>query len=140
MKKIIKKKRTRKVTPQRRLTSNLLKKGIENSFGNVTTIAKNVGCERKTIYAWLDKSRDLQIQFDLEREKIIDLAENKLVENLNHGETSSIHFVLKTLGRNKGYYEKQEIQETNSLLQKLRSMTPAQRLERSKEIDLERKK
>jgi len=121
-------------TPERRLTRKTFSRAIKDSYGNVMVISQRIGCMRSTVYSWLNKEPDLQDQLDSEREKLIDLAENKLVENLEKGETSSIHFVLKTLGKNRGYVEKQEIEHSGGLEERVRNMTPKEREKRLKEL------
>ena len=97
----------RKLTSRSRLTMVAVKKALVNSYGNITMIAQKLQCERQTVYNWLEKYPELRLLMESEREKIVDLAESKLLINVNQGETSSIHFVLKTLGKSKGYVEKQ---------------------------------
>ena len=135
--KINDKKNTQNRTPERRLTKTTFSRAIKDSYGNIMVISERIGCWRSTVYAWLDKEPELQKQLESEREKIIDLAENKLVENLKNGETSSIHFVLKTLGKKRGYVEKQEIEHTDGLKEKIRKMTPEEREKKWEELNHE---
>ena len=135
-----KKKSVQNRTPERRLTKTTFSRAIKDSYGNIMVISERIGCQRSTVYSWLDKELELKLQLDSEREMIVDLAENKLVENLKNGETSSIHFVLKTLGKKRGYVEKQEIEHTDGLKEKIRNMTPEEREKRWEELDREWKK
>lgn len=94
------------VKNEKQLTRNGLLKAIENSYGNITFIAKKMGCNRLSVYNWLAKDKIIKEAIDLERERIIDLAENKLLLNINDGKETSINFVLRTLGKKRGYVEK----------------------------------
>ena len=47
------------------------------------------------------------------REEIIDFAETKLIELIRNGNASAIFFYLKTVGKDRGYIEKQEIDQNN---------------------------
>ena len=132
-----KKKTTQNRTPERRLTKTTFSRAIKDSYGNIMVISERIGCQRSTVYSWLDKELELKLQLDSEREMIVDLAENKLVENIQHGETSSIHFVLKTLGRKRGYVEKTEIELTDGLKEKIRNMSLEEREKRWEELDRE---
>ncbi len=88
---------------ERRLSVSLILTAIESSYGNITVIAQRVKCDRKTIYEWVKKEPELKAAIDLERERICDLAENKLVKKINDGCESLIALTLKTLGRDRGY-------------------------------------
>jgi len=81
---------------------------IENSYGNITVISQRLNCSRVWVYELLKKFK-LESAIDDEREKIIDLAENKLINKIKDGDSSMIGLVLKTLGKHRGYVEKQEI-------------------------------
>jgi glutamate racemase len=80
---------------------------IKNSYGNITVIAGRLNIERKTLY---DKIKKFELESAIidERDKIIDLAENKLIGRVNDGSESMISLVLKTLGRERGYVERVE--------------------------------
>jgi hypothetical protein len=88
-----------------RLNKNVISKSIKGSYGNVTAIARKLHCERKTVYEWLEREPELKSQLDFEREELIDFAEIKLIERLKAGSESMISLILKTLGKNRGYYE-----------------------------------
>jgi hypothetical protein len=47
--------------------------------------------------------------YDNENEGLLDLAESKLIENINKNDDTAIIFYLKTKGKNRGYIERQEI-------------------------------
>ena len=121
-------------TPRSRYTVKVFKEGIKGSYGNVTMIAQKIGCERNTVYEWLANHLELREQLESEREKIVDLAESKLLINVNQGETSSIHFVLKTLGKSKGYVEKQILEHEGTLEHKIDLMSKEERKKRMKEL------
>tara|TARA_R110002167_G_scaffold361895_2_gene580600 strand:+ start:61 stop:378 length:318 start_codon:yes stop_codon:yes gene_type:complete len=43
-----------------------------------------------------------------ERERLVDLAEEKLREKVNGGNLRAVMFTLKTVGKNRGYYERRD--------------------------------
>ena len=129
-----KKKTVQNRTPERRLSKKTFSRAIKDSYGNIMVISERIGCRRSTVYSWLSKEPVLKKQLESEREKIVDVAENKLVENLEKGETSSIHFVLKTLGKNKGYIEKQILEHEGGLELKVKNMSKEERVKRIKEL------
>lgn len=113
---------------------NKILKAIKGSYGNITTVANELSCERKTVYEWLKKYPYLSIAIEDEREKIFDLAENKLVAKIKKGSESMIALALKTQGKKKRYVEKQEIEHSGSIEEKVRNMTEEERQKRIEQL------
>jgi hypothetical protein len=86
-----------------------IKNAIEQAHGLIKPAATSLGVTRKTLYVWINDDEELKDLVMQERESLIDLAESRLFQNVNDGDTVSILFALKTLGKNRGYIEKQEI-------------------------------
>ena len=89
-----------------------IKKAIKGSAGLYTQIAKKLGCEWHTAKTYVNMHEETKEMFDNEEQKILDLAENKLIENINDNDNTAIIFYLKTKGKQRGYIEKQEIQHS----------------------------
>lgn len=117
----------------RTLTKEAMIKAIEGSFGNITLIAKRLNVYRSTVYDNIKKF-DLSDMIESEREKIVDLAESKLIENIKAGKEVSIIFLLKTLGKSRGYVEKQELEVQDSIREKVMKMTDEERAKRIEEL------
>lgn len=49
------------------------------------------------------------------RSSLVDIAESHLIDAIQNGERWAVQLVLKTLGKNKGYTEKQEISHTHRI-------------------------
>lgn len=79
---------------------------IPGSGGMITTIAKRVRCSRPTVYKAMERYPTVKQAIEDERDKNIDLAETKLLEQINEGNTTAIIFFLKTVGKRRGYVEK----------------------------------
>ena len=47
--------------------------------------------------------------YDEERETLIDFAENQLFQQVKDGNITAIIFTLKTIGKSRGYVERQEV-------------------------------
>ncbi len=73
--------------------------------GNVAATCDAIGCSRTAFYKWRDKSKKLREMLEEVDESLIDLAESKLMENIDAGEVTSLIFFLKTKGKNRGYVE-----------------------------------
>ena len=92
-----------------RISKKRIKKAVEGSGGIVTIIARRLNRSRQQVYTYLEKYPDLKELVEEEREKIVDIAESKLIEKLKENKDWAISFVLKTLGKKRGYTEKVEV-------------------------------
>ena len=83
-------------------------------FGNVTKSCKLVDTSRSTFYEWIstDESFAKAIKEIEPKEMLVDLAEDSLVKNIKAGSTPEILFLLKTLGKDRGYIEKIQTEDT----------------------------
>lgn len=96
-------------------------KAIENSRGSVTVISKRLGCSWHIGKKWVDKWEDTQIAWKDELEKNIDKAESNIYDSLEEGDVQTSKWFLGTIGKNRGYSEKQsiEIDLKGSMLEKM---------------------
>lgn len=62
-----------------------------------------------TVHRYVEKYPTIKAVVDDEREKFIDLAESRLVQHVRKGSLPAIMFALKTVGRSRGYVERQEL-------------------------------
>ena len=84
-------------------------KALRNNLGHITNacVAANIG--RRTYYEWIEKDDDFREDVSHVQESLLDLAESKLLENIESNENVAIIFYLKTKGKKRGYIEKQEV-------------------------------
>ena len=94
------------------VTEGKLKTAIKDSYGNITFISKRLKVHRSTVYQSLEKFELFGLIED-ERERILDLAESKLLTNIRLGKEVSILFCLKCLGKKRGWIEKNQIDVNN---------------------------
>ena len=85
---------------------------LEDTGGVITTIAKKLGVSRKSIYDYLIKFPELKEYLNDEKEKILDMAEISLFSQVKDKDFSATKYILGTLGKRRGYVEKQEIEHT----------------------------
>jgi hypothetical protein len=71
--------------------------------------ASRIGCNYTTIYERAKKNKKIQDLINSERGKVIDFAELRLIKAIDRGEPWAIAFCLKTIGKNRGYVERQEV-------------------------------
>ena len=85
-----------------------IKNAIDGSGGLYPQIAKKLGCNWHTAKSHVEKYTETLEAYNDESEKILDLAESKLFENIRDNDNTAIIFYLKTKGRNRGYIERVE--------------------------------
>jgi hypothetical protein len=89
---------------------------IKQFRGIVTSICNNLQISRQAFYERANRDEEIITALKNAREEIIDFAETKLVELIRDGNANAIFFYLKTVGRDRGYVEKQEIDQTNKVV------------------------
>lgn len=82
---------------------------LEKTHGMVYLAAEALGCAPVTIYRRAEKDAKVQDVIDTQRGKLIDKAELKLEQAVMNGEPWAVTLTLKSLGKNRGYVERQEI-------------------------------
>lgn len=81
---------------------------IEGSGGLILPLAQAYGVTRKTIYDWINKNPEYKRAMEEARENLLDIAESKLLNKVTAGDQRACEFVLRTLGKDRGYVEKVE--------------------------------
>ena len=87
-------------------------KALEESLGVVTTAVKSVGVARSTFYIWLKEDEAFAKEVKDIENIALDFAESELFKQIQNGNTSATIFYLKTKGKKRGYYEKQQLDMT----------------------------
>lgn len=86
---------------------------IRGSRGIKTHIAARLDITRDTVDAYLKRWPEVREAYDIECEVILDQAEAKLYQlAIVEGAEKSLHFLLTTKGRSRGYGKRQEISHT----------------------------
>ena len=76
---------------------------------NISKSCEAANITRRTFYNWKEDDDDFRQEVVACEEALLDLAESKLMENINKGATPELIFYLKTKGKKRGYVERQEI-------------------------------
>lgn len=101
------------MTISRRVKINRRKvrEAIKGSSGICQNVADRCNIAYSCLYRFLQKpeNRDLHALMLEEREKIIDVAENKLYKKVQEEDWNAIKFTLQTLGAKRGFTEKAQI-------------------------------
>ncbi len=83
---------------------------IRGSRGVLAAAARRLGCDRKTVYNYMERHPEVKAAIEEERDTLLDDAEDTLYNNaIKKGDTTSLIFLLKTIGKRRGYVERQEI-------------------------------
>ena len=82
---------------------------LEKTHGMVYLAAEALGCAPVTIYRRAEKDAKVQGVINDQRGKLIDKAELKLEHAVMNGEPWAVTLTLKSLGKNRGYVERQEV-------------------------------
>jgi hypothetical protein len=80
---------------------------IPGSGGIVTTIAKRVGCKWHTAKKYIRKYPTVQRAYDDEREKVLDLAESKVIAAIKKDDIATAKWMLTMKGADRGYVPKE---------------------------------
>lgn len=98
-----------------KITAARFKKALPGSYGVRSVIAKKLDVTRAAITMFLKRNPACKKLCDTEREKIIDVAENRLFAAANAGEKWAVEKILKTIGKSRGFDEKQEVEITGTI-------------------------
>lgn len=82
---------------------------LREKHGNLSAAARFLGCDRHTVARYINLYPSVKSVADEERETLIDFAENQLFKQVQDGNITAIIFTLKTIGKSRGYVERQEV-------------------------------
>ena len=92
-----------------RYTAQQVIDALRKARGIMAVAAKLLGCTRYTVYNYIARYPTVAKAYQEQRDTIVDIAEGKLVAMLDAGEWPAVKYTLSTLGRNRGYVERQEL-------------------------------
>lgn len=81
------------------------------SRGNVSRAARMLGITRQAMYLCIRESELLQAVIDEQRETRTDRAEEVIDDEVEGGNWKAAAWYLRTMGRNRGYSTRQEIED-----------------------------
>ncbi len=76
---------------------------LRKGDGILSVAAEMLGCHRNTIYNYLEDHTELKDVLEESRETIVDEAEKVLLKKVKEEDIRCVMFVLRTLGRHRGY-------------------------------------
>ena len=94
---------------KQRYTEQQIIDALKATNGLISLAARQLGCERQTIYNRAKNNKKIRGCIKNSREELVDSAELALRAAVIGREAWAIAFTLKTLGKSRGYVERQEI-------------------------------
>jgi hypothetical protein len=98
-----------------KVTLKECEKAIIASCGILQTAADNLGVSRQALHKRVQNNKRLQKACEDAREVFIDKAESALKKAVDNEEAWAVSLSLKTLGKKRGFVEKQEIDATGDI-------------------------
>ena len=102
--------------PNSRIPIDVLEQLLREHYGNISTVAEELGLPRARVYERIRKSPRLQSVLQQARETIKDIAERNIFRKVMQGDIPTSQWLLARLGRERGYGDKIE-QITTSTIQ-----------------------
>lgn len=99
----------KKAPQQRDYSDDEIIAALVATRGMVTLAASKLGCADSTIYRRIKASEAVANAIQHERERTLDFAEVKLIDQINKGNVTALIFYLKTQGKARGYIERSEV-------------------------------
>lgn len=84
---------------------------LENNLGIISISLKQAGVSRHYYIKWMDEDPDFKAELDRIEDKTLDYVESKLFNLITEGDKTAILFYLKCKGKDRGYIEKQYIEQ-----------------------------
>lgn len=81
---------------------------LKETHGLITLAARSLGCTKQTVHRHINQSALVREALAEAREFTLDVAESSLFNQVLAGEGWAVCFLLKTLGKSRGYVERQE--------------------------------
>lgn len=114
---ISKEDRARKKDPAAisKLTNDEIIKSLKRCRGLYYLCAEHLGVTKAKLAQRIVNDPELDAVAKDERGKMLDKAETKLMEAVEDGQQWAIQLMLRTLGRDRGYVERQEVHSVNQI-------------------------
>jgi hypothetical protein len=92
-----------------KFTAKEVAEAIKEAKGFLTVAAQILGCHYTTILNYAKRYKLVRKTLDEARQRMLDIAEAKLFEQVQAGDLRAIMFYLRTFGKTRGYVERLEI-------------------------------
>ena len=99
----------------KKYTAKQIIDALTESNGYVGKAASLLGCTTQTIYNYRDEYITVRNAWDDIRQRRHDDVETALHNRIDKGDTTAIIFYLKTQAKDRGYVERQEIENSGNV-------------------------
>ena len=84
-------------------------KALERTKGSAYLAAESLGVSHQLVYDYIHKYPEVKAIQQLHKGKLVDVGVLKLTEAVYRGEQWAVKYVLSTLGKERGFTERQEV-------------------------------
>jgi hypothetical protein len=91
---------------------------LGGSLGIVSTACRQVGISRQVHYNWLKNDENYKYHVEEASQVLKDFGEHALLKLIKDENPAAVIFFNKTRNKDRGYYEKQEIEHSGGILYK----------------------
>lgn len=92
-----------------KIASSLIIEALKKTRGNISRAADKLGCDRHTIHLRINKEPEIKQTLDNCRERFLDDLEDVFQNKALSGDTVSGLFLLKTIGKKRGYDQDRDV-------------------------------
>jgi hypothetical protein len=100
---------------RRKFLASQVAEALQKSHGLQQLAAEALGCSRRTIANYVKEHPTVAEAYDEAREVVLDVAESKLIAAIEDGKEWAVKFYLSTVGKSRGYTQKQEIEHSGEV-------------------------
>lgn len=93
----------------REYATGAIVEALRDADGLISLAAKRLGCSANTIYRRAERVPSVRQVIDEARAELVDNAEAALRKAVDNGAPWAVALVLRTLGKDRGYCERQEV-------------------------------
>ena len=90
--------------------------GLVRANGLISVAARHVGCSESTLRRYIRKYPEVQAAREALKNRLVDLAEGKLLGKINEGNLTAIIFFLKCQAKDRGYIERTTVEHTGQIV------------------------
>jgi hypothetical protein len=95
--------------PAEKYTADQMIRALTETHGMKSAAARALHCSRRTVDRYIDNYPTVREAYEDAREIVLDMAEAALFREIQNGNITAIIFTLKTVGKHRGYVERQEL-------------------------------
>jgi len=94
-------------------------KALEGAHGMIYTACSASKVPRSNVYDWIKIDNDFAEAVKETREGAIDFTESKLFDNIKKGNIIAQMFLLKCIGKHRGWIDKTEVEHSGSAVENI---------------------